>query len=95
MPEKPISRAQIEEWNRNRYEALNAKAMKLLATVDDSTDVQNLQGLVAFWETEAKQWRELFEQQRGGKTFVQLQFELIALRYENRQLKEQAAGNVQ
>lgn len=88
MTDRNTTRAEIEEWNRNRCEALNALAIKSLYEVAGSSDLQDLKGLVHFYQGEAKQWRELFEQQRGAKAFMDIQMELIAMRYENRQLKK-------
>jgi hypothetical protein len=82
------TRAQLEAWNLSRCEALNSVALKLLNEVAISPDIQNLKGLVHFMGHEAKQWRELFERQRGGKAFMALQLEVIALRFENRKLKK-------
>jgi len=49
--------------------------------------MKNLRGLVRFWKTEAKQWRKLFEDQRGGDAFSAMQRELCEAREKLRTLQ--------
>ena len=50
--------------------------------------MRKMLGQIAFHKTEAIEWRKLYESKRGGKAYAEMQMELIALRYENRQLKQ-------
>lgn len=48
--------------------------------------LKQVRGLVRFWKTEAREWRRLYEKQRGGVAFDKIQRELAEARMRLREL---------
>jgi hypothetical protein len=46
-------------------------------------------GMLNFWQIEARCWKALYMQQRGGEAYNEMQRELADCRSELRRLKEQ------
>ena len=49
--------------------------------------IENLRALVDFHEIESKHWRQLYQEQRGGQAYNDLQTEVMILRKKVRELE--------
>lgn len=57
----------------------------------DCPECEKYRGFSAFHEIDARKWRELFEEQRGGTAFNSIQTELVKTRSELQKAKQELA----
>ena len=81
-----MSKWTIKQWEHPHHLYRDEQSVGTLTLFTAETEKQLLDILnhdsTRFWQLEAEQWRKLFEEQRGGTTFNNLQAELVKARAE-------------